>query len=179
MLYCCSRLSCTVSADHSDTSEDEPSHCHRQTLDQHLLASFMISCSLLHTSLSAPRVHLHVVGMLRVNVWRKPIELAHSFLKTFFLLCSCVYICFKGTFNWISFHKFSRQLSVFLLYSSCLISALLVLSTIHRLMKVSFVPDVILCGWLGLVNISYLEHKTNDWVRSKIDFLVTSSGDCH
>ena len=34
--------------------------------------------------------------------------------------------------------------------SSGLISAFLVLSTICLLMKVSFSPDIILCGWLGL-----------------------------
>ena len=52
-------------------------------------------------------------------------SLAHSFL-----FCSCVYFCLYGPFNSISFHKFSRQLSVFSLCSSGLMSALLVLSTI-------------------------------------------------
>ena len=43
---------------------------------------------------------------------------------------------FSGPFNCISFHKFSRQFSVFFLCSSGLISALLVLSTIYLFMKV-------------------------------------------
>ena len=83
-------------------------------------------------------------------------ELAHSFL-----FCSCVYFCLYGPFNCISFHKFSRQLSVFWPRSSGLISALPVLSTIYLFMKVSFSPDMILCGWLGL------EHQLTN-VSSKI-----------
>ena len=71
-------------------------------------------------------------------------ELVHSSL-----FCSCVYFCFYGPFNCISFHKFSWQLSAFSFCSPGLISALLALSTIHLFMKVSFSPDVILCGWLG------------------------------
>ena len=49
-------------------------------------------------------------------------DLAHSFF-------SCSYVCFCpcGPFNCISFHRFSLQLSVFLLCSSGLTSALLVL----------------------------------------------------
>ena len=70
----------------------------------------------------------------------KPIELVHSFL-----FCFCVYSCLHDPFNCISFHEFSRQLSAFLLCSSGLISALLVLSTIHLFMKVSLSPDIILC----------------------------------
>ena len=47
----------------------------------------------------------------------------------------------------IHFHKFSRQRYFFSpLFSSGLISALLVLSTIYLFMKVSFIPDIILCG---------------------------------
>ena len=63
-------------------------------------------------------------------------------LPTPFLFCFCVYFCFYGPFNCISFHKLSLQL--------CFISALLVLSTVSFFMKVSFSPDIILCGWLGL-----------------------------
>ena len=70
----------------------------------------------------SPRAHLHVVKMLRfmsdINQPSLP------------LFCSCVYFCLYGPFNRISFHKFSRQLSVFLLCSCSVISALLVLSTI-------------------------------------------------
>ena len=43
----------------------------------------------------------------------------------------------------ISSHEFSRQLSVFSLSSSGLISALLVLSTICLFMKGSFSPDIV------------------------------------
>ena len=57
---------------------------------------------------------------------------------------------FFGPFTCISFHKFFRQLSAFSLCSSSFISALLVLSTIHLFIKLSFSPDIILCGWLGL-----------------------------
>ena len=71
-------------------------------------------------------------------------ELAHSFL-----FCSCVCFCLYGPFNFISFLEFSRQLSVFSLCSSGLISALLVLSTICLFMKVSFSPDIIHSGCLG------------------------------
>ena len=60
-----------------------------------------------------------------VYVWHKPTELAHSFLFS-----SCVYFCLYGTFNCISFYKFSRQLFAFLLCSSGLLSALLVLSAL-------------------------------------------------
>ena len=55
------------------------------------------------------------------------------------LFCSVlVYISVLwGPFNYISFHKFSRQLSAFSLCSSGLVSALLVLSTTYLFMKVS------------------------------------------
>ena len=79
---------------------------------------------------------------------REPTELAYSFFF-FFLLCSCVCFCLYGPFNCISFHTFSSQLSVFLLCSSGLIFALLVLSTICLFMKVSFSPNIIPNGWLG------------------------------
>ena len=54
-----------------------------------------------------------------------------------------------GPFNCISLHNFSWQLSAFSLCSSSLISALLILSTIYLFKKVSFSPDILLCGWLG------------------------------
>ena len=75
----------------------------------------------------------------------KPTELADSFLFYF-----CIYFSLYGPFNCTSFHKFSRQLSAFSLCSSGLTSALSVFSTIYLFMKVSFSPDIILCGWLGL-----------------------------
>ena len=62
----------------------------------------------------------------------------------------CVCFCLYGPLTCISFHKFSQQFFTFSLCPSGLISAFLVLSTIHLLMKVFFIPDVILCGWLGL-----------------------------
>ena len=62
--------------------------------------------------------------------WHKPTELAHPCL-----FCSCDYFCLYGPFNCISFHKFSRRLSVFLLCSSGLNSALLVLSIYVSLWK--------------------------------------------
>ena len=91
------------------------------------------------------------------------------------ILFLCLFLSY-GPFNCISFHKFSQQLSAFSLYSSRLISALLVLSTIYHhhhqhhqslnregrwgtaddcaticlFMKVSFSSDIIPCGWLGL-----------------------------
>ena len=63
----------------------------------------------------------------------------------------CVYFCLYGPLNCISFHKFSRQLSVFWLCYFGLISALLILSTIciYVFMKDSFSPDIISSGWLG------------------------------
>ena len=83
-------------------------------------------------------------GNVVVYVCHKPTKLAH-----FLLFCFCVYFSLYGPFNCISFHKFSRKLSVFSLCSSGLISALLVLSTIYLFMKVSFSPDMIPSGWLG------------------------------
>ena len=59
-------------------------------------------------------------GCCGLRFWHKPNELAHSFS-----FCSCVYICIYGPFNCISFHKFSRQLSVFSLCSSGLYESLL------------------------------------------------------
>ena len=87
------------------------------------------------------------MGCCGLCLWHKPTERAHSFL------------CLYGPFNCISFNRFSQQLSAFSLCSLGLISALLVLSSIYLLMKVSLSPDIILCGWLGL------KHQlTNYWV---------------
>ena len=71
-------------------------------------------------------------------------------LPTPFFFCSCVYFCLYCPFNCISFHKFFRQLSAFSLCSFGLISALLVFSGRYFFTKVSFSPDIILCGRLGL-----------------------------
>ena len=61
-------------------------------------------------------------GDVTVYVRHKPKGLAHSLL-----FCSCVYSWLYGRFNCISFHKFSRQLSVSSLCSCGLSSVLLVL----------------------------------------------------
>ena len=89
-------------------------------------------------------------GCCSLCLWHKSTEFAHSFKKKKKKFCSCVCSCFYGPFNYISFHKFSRQLSAFSLCSAGLISAVFVLSTIYLLMNVSLNPDVILCGWVGL-----------------------------
>ena len=60
----------------------------------------------------------------------------------------CVF-CLNGPFKFILFHKFSRQHSAFWFCSFGFNSALLVLSNIYLLMKVSFSFDIIFCGWLG------------------------------
>ena len=78
-------------------------------------------------------------------LWHKPAELTHSFLICFRV---CLYI--YSPFNFISMHKFSRQLSAFSLCSSGLTSAILILSTIDLFVKVSLSLDTIHCGWLGL-----------------------------
>ena len=59
------------------------------------------------------------------------------------LVSISVFMALSTIFHFI---EFSRQLSVFSLRSSGLISALLVLSTAYLFMKVSFSPDIILCG---------------------------------
>ena len=84
-------------------------------------------------------------GCCGLCFWHKSTKLAHSFI-----FCSCVYFCLHGPFLCISFHKFFRKLSAFSLCSSGLISALLVLPTIYLFRKVSLIPDIILCDWLGL-----------------------------
>ena len=71
-------------------------------------------------------------GDVTVYVWHKPTELSHSFL-----FCSCVCFYLYGPFNYISLSKSSRQLSIFSLCSSGLISASLVLSAICLFTKVS------------------------------------------
>ena len=76
-------------------------------------------------------------------------DINHPSLPTPFLFWSCVYFCLCGPFYCISFHKFSRQLSVLPLCFSGLFSALLVLSATYLFMKVSFSPDIMLSGWLG------------------------------
>ena len=94
---------------------------------------------------SSPRAHLHVLGMLRFMSVTKANRAC-----PLLLFCSCVCFCLYGPFNYISFHKFSKQLIAFSPCSSGFISALLVLSTIYLFMRVSLSPDIIFCGWRGL-----------------------------
>ena len=56
---------------------------------------------------------------------------------------------FVRSFNCISFFKFSRQLSVFFILFLRSYLCLLVRSTIHLSVKVSFSPDITPRGWLG------------------------------
>ena len=95
-------------------------------------------------SLQSPWAHLHVVGTLRfmsdINQPSLPTPF-YSLLKSI-----SVSVALSTVF---SFHKFSRQLSVFSLCFCGLSSALFALSTIYLFMKVSFCPDIIPSGWLG------------------------------
>ena len=71
-----------------------------------------------------------------------------------------------GLFNYISFHKFSQQLSIFSLCSSGLNTSLLILSTIYLFTKVSLSTDIILYGWLGF------KHQLTNYLTLKIHWLV-------
>ena len=118
------------------------SQCHYQ----HRHPSFWLYCiSLSLSPPPPPRAHLPVVGMLGFLSF----DTNQPSLPTPFYSALGVYFCLYGPFNCISFHKFSRQLSVSS-FSSGLISALSVFSTVYLFMKVSLSPDIILCGWLGL-----------------------------
>ena len=122
-------------------------------------------------------LHSHGLSFTRCRCWNlcfwhKPSELAHSFS-----FCSCDCFCLFGPFNCISFNTFSRQLSAF--FCSCVyISLMAHLTVFHSInipttlrfltlffrspfcligpfsynlfMKVSFSPDIILCGWLDI-----------------------------
>ena len=74
----------------------------------------------------------------------------------------------------IQFYKFSRQLSAFSLCFSCLVSGLLVHSTIYLFMKISLSPDMILCGWLGLKRQlnNYLYHCFRKTTRQRTLFTL-------
>ena len=67
---------------------------------------------------TSPRFTFTWWGCCGLCLCHKPAELARSFL-----FCSCVCVCLYGPFNCISYHKFSRQLSVSSLCSPGLISA--------------------------------------------------------
>ena len=93
----------------------------------------------------------------------------------FFLSCSCVYFCLYGPFNRISVHETSRHLCAFSHCFSGLISALLVLSTIYLFMKVSFSPEVILCGWLCLkAPINQLTDRPTDRPTDRLTNFYTT-----
>ena len=99
------------------------------------------------------------VYVLRIN---QPSLPTPFFLLVF--LCSVLVSVFGfyGPFSCISFHKFSRQLSTFSLCSSGLIShALLVLSTMYLLIKVSLSPDIILLWLIGLKATNYLTNYSS------------------
>ena len=114
-------------------------------------------------------------GDVTVYVWHKPPELVHSVL-----FCSCICFFLYGPFSCISFRQFFRQLSVFWLCSSGLISALLVLSTIHLFVKVSFSPDITpfrlallqLCVPVGLRLPRGNCRKLTAWIQMAITCLV-------
>ena len=71
-------------------------------------------------------------GDVRVCVF----DINQPSLPTPFILFLCLFLSY-GPLTCISFHKFSRQLSVFSLCSPSLISASLVLSTVYLFLNVS------------------------------------------
>ena len=71
---------------------------------------------------------------------------AHFRRSPVFLVCSYVCFCLYGSFNSVSFHEFSRQLSILLLFFRSYLSALLVFSTTHLFMKAPISPDIIPSG---------------------------------
>ena len=87
------------------------------------------------------------------SVWSSPCGLTFTYweccglcldinqlsLPTPFCSALGIYSCHYGPFNCISFHKFSQQLSAFSLWSSGVISVLLVLSDIHLFLQVSLI----------------------------------------
>ena len=93
----------------------------------------LISCIVFF--LMSQRAHLHVVGMLWFMSWVCPL---------LFILFLCLILSLSWPFNCISFHKFSRQLSVFSLCSFGLISCL-----IGPFMKAFLSLDIIPSGWMG------------------------------
>ena len=84
----------------------------------------------------------------------------------FLLFCSwCLFLNLRPfQLDFIPYF-FPTQLSAFSLCSSCLIYAFLVLSTIYLFMKVSLIPDIILCVWLGLKH--QLTSKPSSYVDTK------------
>ena len=96
--------------------------------------------------LGSPCAHLHVVRMLRFMSARSQPSLPTPFFN-WVLVSISVYMARSTVFRSINVtDNSSFSHSVF----SGLISALLVLSSMHLFMKVFFSPDIILSGWLGL-----------------------------
>ena len=90
----------------------------------------------------SPRAHLYVVGMSLSNPACPLFKIFYFFL----LFCVCVYFCLYGPLKLIWFHKFSRQLSVFSLCSSGLISVLLVLSSICNRVHCRLIYSISICS---------------------------------
>ena len=78
-----------------------------------------------------------VVYVFDINLPNSPTPF-YSILGSIFCLC--------GAYNCVSSIDSPNKLSAFSLCSSGLTSALLVLSTLYLFIKVSFSPDIILCG---------------------------------
>ena len=91
-------------------------------------------------SLSSPRAHLHVVGMLGFMSDINQPSLPTHFYSV--LVSISVFMALTTVFHSIK----SPDNSLFSDCSSGLISALLVLSTLYLFMKVSFSPDIIPSG---------------------------------
>ena len=93
-----------------------------------------------------PRAHHHVVGMLGLRLWHEPTELAHSFL---FSSCVCfsVFMALSTVFHSINSPDNSP-------FSHSVLPVLSLphrsFQPIHLFMKVSFSPDMIPSGCLGL-----------------------------
>ena len=99
---------------------------------------FCVFVSSLSLSLWSPWVHLLIVDSGDITVYVP--DKNQPSVPPPFLFCSCVCFCLYSPFNCISFSKFSRQLSAFLLCSS---------GQLYISVKVSLSPDIILCGWRG------------------------------
>ena len=95
--------------------------------------------------LQSPWAHLHVVGMLRLCLCRKPTEIAHSF--SFCSVSISVFMVLSTVFHSINSSDNSPLcFSVFPVF----FLALLVFSTMYLFTNVSHSSDLILCDSLGL-----------------------------
>ena len=136
-------------------------HAHMHTQTVHLFLPLQVSawrdividcmCSLAweHISVGLCITPSTLIGFL----WMLCMQWTSNFwvmVKPFFACVCDLDLILLVPFNCISFRKFSRQLSTFLLCSFGLNSAWWVISTVYFFMKVSFSPDIILGGWIGL-----------------------------